>query len=121
MVVDVCHWYVLVGKGSISLPFPCVRGWKRFHTRTRQSRVQLRVRRTTNPAPAAQPGRLRCKTHQQSKEILLTNQMYPALCVPAFSVLPRVALVISFLVFPPFPLLFFHFPFFFLCLALPTL
>lgn len=42
MVVDVCHWYVLVGKGSISLPFPCVRGWKRFHTRTRQSRVQLR-------------------------------------------------------------------------------
>lgn len=62
MVVDVCHWYVLAGKGSISFPFPCVRGWKRFHTRTRQSRVRSHVRRSTNPAPACQPGRLRCKT-----------------------------------------------------------
>lgn len=33
----------------------CVREWKCFHTRTRQSRVRSHVRRTTNPASAHQP------------------------------------------------------------------
>lgn len=46
----------MFGKGLISFLFPCVRGWKRSHTRTWQSRVWSRIRRTTNLASVRQPG-----------------------------------------------------------------
>lgn len=83
--------------------------------------VACAVARSSYNKPGVSASACACRAHQQSKEILLTNKIQQNLCVPAFSVLPHVALVTSFLVFPPFPLLLFHFPFFSLCLALPTL
>lgn len=73
-------WMFVMGRCCLGrvcvLPVSLWERWKRFHTRTRQSRARSRVRRTTDPASARQPGGCAAKHTHRAKRF--TNKLNTA-------------------------------------------